>query len=273
MANRHLPGYSPLLNTYHAAFARELQIMISELPLCAGDQVLDMGCGDGAYSAWLAQEVAPGGQVTGVDISPAYLAVARRKLKRHPLGHSVRFVRGDIRRLPFQAGTFNAAWCAQSFYTFEDPLKALVELTRVTRRGGIVAVLENDSFHQVLLPWPADIELALCQAEYQALQARQTRPRKYYVGRNLRELFAKAGLKPQRKKLYASQREVPLAPQETRFLKLHLQGLWERTRSYLEPAQYDEVEAYMNPRSPAYLLKRPELTLTCLDHLVWGKKP
>jgi ubiquinone/menaquinone biosynthesis C-methylase UbiE len=270
---QHLPGYSPLLTAYHHAFAKELQQMVSELPLCSGDQVLDMGCGDGTYSRLLVDAVSPGGRVIAVDISRPYLDVARKYLRKHPHAPSIRFVQGNIRKLPFSTGTLDAVWCAQSFYTFEDPLKALAELTRVTRRGGIVAVLENDSFHQVLLPWPVEIELALCLAEYKSLQARQARPRKYYIGRNLRDLFVKAGLKPQRKKLYAWHREVPLGPHETRFLKLYLSDLWKRTHRYLESSIYKQAEDYFNPSSKDYLLRRPQLTLTCLDHLVWGKKP
>ncbi len=273
MTSPPLPGYSALLAAYHRAFSPELQTMIGSLPLCGGDQVLDMGCGDGSYTGWLASRVLPDGKVTAVDLSRACLNLARTQIKKTISTKDVRFVQGDIRHLPFETNRFDLAWCAQSFYSFPDPLQALCELTRVTRRGGVVAVLENDSFHQVLLPWPAEVELMLCAAEYQAFQIRAGRARKFYIGRNLRELFAKAGLKPQRKKLYASQRETPLGHKEALFLQLHLRDLRERTRPFLNNLQRQRADSYLDPRSPHYLLKRPELTLTCLDHLVWGKKP
>src|SRR5690242_10059537 len=72
-----LPTYAPMLAAYHRAHAAELRAMIAELPLRLGDRVLDMACGAGTYSVWLAERVGPHGTVVGVDISPAYLARAR----------------------------------------------------------------------------------------------------------------------------------------------------------------------------------------------------
>jgi hypothetical protein len=56
-----IPGYAPALAAYHRAFAEELQSMIAELPIGAGDRVLDVACGDGSYSGWLAEHVGPSG--------------------------------------------------------------------------------------------------------------------------------------------------------------------------------------------------------------------
>ena len=76
----------------------------------------------------------------------------------------VRFVQGDFRRLPSDDDRFDLVWCAQSLYSLPDPLEALQKMRQKTKPGGFVAVIENDEFHHVLLPWPIEIELALCQA-------------------------------------------------------------------------------------------------------------
>ena len=72
-----LPDYEPLLAAYHRAFAVELRAMVACLPIREGDRVVELACGDGAYSPWLAHRVGPSGVVVAVDVSPAYLRVAR----------------------------------------------------------------------------------------------------------------------------------------------------------------------------------------------------
>ena len=53
-----LPPYAAMLAAFHRGHAAELRAMIADLPLRPGDQVLDMACGDGAYTCWLAERVA-----------------------------------------------------------------------------------------------------------------------------------------------------------------------------------------------------------------------
>src|SRR5581483_2256149 len=102
-----LPSYEVLLGSYHAAFSKELKIILEELPICSGDTVLDAGSGDADYTAWMAPLVAPNGQVTGVDQSSAYLKFARRKVRRLPFGDLITFKRGRIQKLPFRSNSFD----------------------------------------------------------------------------------------------------------------------------------------------------------------------
>src|SRR6476661_801921 len=72
-----LPDYAPMLTAYHRAHAAELRAMVDDLPVRAGDCVLDMPCGDGAYTVLLAEKVGSSGNVVGVDLSASYLKMAR----------------------------------------------------------------------------------------------------------------------------------------------------------------------------------------------------
>src|SRR5262245_60112589 len=62
-APAQLPAYAPMLAAYQRAHAAELRVMIADLPLRVGDHVLDMACGAGVYSVWLAEHIAPHGTV------------------------------------------------------------------------------------------------------------------------------------------------------------------------------------------------------------------
>src|SRR3954468_8839903 len=73
-----LPDYEPLLAAYHHAFAPELKAMIDALPIREGDSVLEVACGDGAYTPWLAGRVGASGRVLAFDLLAAYVRGASR---------------------------------------------------------------------------------------------------------------------------------------------------------------------------------------------------
>jgi ubiquinone/menaquinone biosynthesis C-methylase UbiE len=273
MSTSAVPPYETLLASYHRAFSREIRVMLEDLPICAGDRVLDLGCGDGFYTRWLAPLAAPDGEVIGVDLLPSYLELARQEARQSPHAKIIRFQQGNVKRLPFRSGAFDVVWCAQSLFSFPDPLQALKEMSRVTRSGGVVAILENDTLHQVLLPWDVQDELALRQAEWRALQKTKRDAQRFYIARNLRSLFEKAGLRPQRRRTYASHREFPVGSKEHRFLDAYLLDLRDRTAPYVDRMHRGRLHRLLTPGDPAYLVDEPHFSVTCLDHVMWGKKP
>ncbi len=272
-ADAELPAYEPLLDAYHRAFAAELAAMVGSLPVAPGGSVLELACGDGAYTPWLADRVGPSGTVVGLDVSDAYLRVAQRGARRGRAASRARFVAASVDRLPFADGAFDLAWCAQSFFSLPDPLHAVRQMARVVRPGGLVAVLEDDKLHQVLLPWPVDVELAVRAAEWRALRDESKRPVKFYVGRHLVAVFREAGLVDVRARTSASNRVAPLDAPTRSFLASYLAGLRERVVPGLEPAVRAEFEGLVDPGSPDALLDRPDLALTVIDHVVHGRKP
>src|SRR5512136_593168 len=93
-------------------FCRPLwQDTLSALGVQPGVRFLDAGCGGGGASVLAA---ALGCDITGLDASRALLAIARERL---PQGE---FVHGDLDRLPFPDGRFDAALAANSVIFAED---------------------------------------------------------------------------------------------------------------------------------------------------------
>jgi len=140
------------------------------------------------------------------------------------------------------------------------------------RGGGTVAVLENDTMHHILLPWPVEIELAVRRAELLGLVEESDKPRRFYVGRQLCQVFRAAGLVNCQRRTWATNRQAPLGPRVRGFLENYLLDLKERALSHLEPAMADRFERLVDPRSDDYLLDGPDLSVTCIDHVVWGTK-
>ena len=71
--------------------------------LRAGERVLDVGCGCGDTTVELARRVAPGGTVTGIDISAAD-ARARARRRRAQHGVAAQFEHADAQTHAFSAG-------------------------------------------------------------------------------------------------------------------------------------------------------------------------
>src|SRR6266511_1772233 len=96
-----LPDYAPMLTAYHRTHAPELRAIVGDLPVRAGDCVLDMPCGDGAYTMLLAEKVGSSGTVVGVDRSVCYLTLARARADQSPDAARPTFQVGDIASLSF----------------------------------------------------------------------------------------------------------------------------------------------------------------------------
>jgi len=102
-------------------------------------RILDAGVGTGRNVEFYPA----GAEVIGIDISPAMLARAERRLKLSPAS-AVKLREMDVTRLDFPAGAFDAAVATFLFCVLPDKLQlpALQELRRVVRPGGTVRLLD-----------------------------------------------------------------------------------------------------------------------------------
>lgn len=137
----YTPGYSaPILSLMgqrtaerHAAFF---------LPhLRPGWRVLDAGCGPGTITLGLAQKVAPG-KVVGVDIEDSQFRDAGEQAKRE--GLDVEFRKASVYQLPFEDQSFDAVFSHAMAEHLSDPARALAELRRVLKPGGLIGVRAGD---------------------------------------------------------------------------------------------------------------------------------
>jgi ubiquinone/menaquinone biosynthesis C-methylase UbiE len=106
-----------------------------------GERVLDVGSGPGFLVASLADAVGAGGAVHGLDQSAPMNAVARDLLATRPCAT---IDDGDVVRLPYPDGAFDAAVSTQVYEYVADIPRALSELRRVLRKGGRALVLDTD---------------------------------------------------------------------------------------------------------------------------------
>jgi ubiquinone/menaquinone biosynthesis C-methylase UbiE len=115
-------------------------LMIQQFAARCGSPVLELACGTGRVLLPLARE---GFRVTGLDISPAMLEVARRKAVAEGLADLITFVEGDMREFALE-GRFNLAFVAINSFmhllTTDDQLAALACIRRHLNPGGLLLV-------------------------------------------------------------------------------------------------------------------------------------
>ncbi len=106
----------------------------------ASDRVLDVACGLGGPARTLAAE--RGCEVTGVDLIPAYLQAAAEFTRRVGLSGRVSFQRADALALPFADASFDVVWLQHMQVNVERKADLLVELARILRPHGRLALHE-----------------------------------------------------------------------------------------------------------------------------------
>ena len=76
------------------------RLVIHTLRLPQGSRGLDAGCGIGYQALLLAEAVGPAGHVTGIDLSPEFLAKAGEIVKKAGMAEQVFFQEADVSNLP-----------------------------------------------------------------------------------------------------------------------------------------------------------------------------
>ncbi len=119
----------------------------------ATGQVLEVAVGTGLNLAHY-----PGGvQLTGVDQSPAMLQIARDRARLLGLAADLR--QGDAQALEFPGASFDTVVCTFSLCAIPDDRKAVAEMARVLRPGGLLLLAD----HVEASPWPARAAQALIE--------------------------------------------------------------------------------------------------------------
>jgi SAM-dependent methyltransferase len=142
------------LETYGPRFSDETSraeaiAAVTRAGCAEGARVLDAPCGYGRHSIPLAEA---GYDVTGLDLSPQLLEVARARAGER---RNLRLVEGDLRQLPFEAGSFDCAlnlFTSIGFLGDDGDREILRELRRVLVPGGplVVETIHRDRLVSIL---------------------------------------------------------------------------------------------------------------------------
>ena len=130
-------GYSEEMTRFQARFAQQESLNFLVPHLERGQRLLDVGCGAGHLSLRLARAVAPG-ELRGVDIEPSQIDLARAIFAAADCRNAA-FQVADVVDLPFEDGSFDVVHLGGVLMHVSDTGRALAEVKRVLRPGGMVA--------------------------------------------------------------------------------------------------------------------------------------
>lgn len=118
--------------------------------IAPGHDVLDLGCGTGTL-ALIIREMQPGARVSGVDIDPRILAIARRKIER--AGATIALHEGSATDPPLPAASFDRILSSLMLHHLTTPQKreALAAAHRLLRPGGELHVADFGKPHNPLM--------------------------------------------------------------------------------------------------------------------------
>lgn len=153
---------------------------VERLGIGSGARTLEVGCGNGSVSAWLARRVAPNGVAVAVDLDLSLVDVDEPNLELR---------NGDIVAAPPARGEFDLVTARAVLHHVADAEKALVNLVASVRAGGAILLIEPD-FLPVSVAEPDEVrafwEGWLAWSREQGID--------YHIGRRLPATLARLGL-------------------------------------------------------------------------------
>ncbi len=137
VANWYHEHVSESEDTYHAKVLKPNVLRV--MGDVSGAHVLDVACGQGFFSRVLAQA---GARVTGVDIAPELIDIAKR------LGPpNISYITAPASRMPLPDSSFDTAICMLALQNMKDLSGALAQVARLLKTGGsFIAVLNHPCF-------------------------------------------------------------------------------------------------------------------------------
>ncbi len=110
---------------------------IERAALKPGERILDVGCGCGATTLKLAKLLAPGGDITALDVSTVMLAIAREKTKSAAV--PIKIINADAETYELDSASFDVMFSQFGLMFFANPVAAFVNFHRALKPNGRIA--------------------------------------------------------------------------------------------------------------------------------------
>ena len=153
---------------------------IEQLGIEPGQLTLEVGCGNGSMSAWLAGQIEPDGRAVAVDLD---LSLADADVP------GIEFRQADILSGPVAPGGFDLVTARAVLHHVRDPEAAVVNLIASARPGGTILVIEPDFLPATVAEPPEVREFWTGWLAWSRMQHID-----YFIGRRLPEILSGQGL-------------------------------------------------------------------------------
>jgi ubiquinone/menaquinone biosynthesis C-methylase UbiE len=233
---------------HHEAKYFDRRRMVDDLGLKPGDAVLDLGCGPGLWAPMFAEKVAPGGRVTGFDLSRELIGYAVSRLADHPLHENMNFEVGNFEATSFDDNVFDAVFLGNCCCYATDLSVVLGEAMRVSR--GRVFSKDFDGGAVIFHPVEEHLAAKVMEAAARALKENPPEPPfDNFIGQKMHGAFRSAGFQDVTTRPYVIQMTSPLRNAEKRYLTKNATWLGTTAEPYLSEDDRKRWEATFDPAS------------------------
>ncbi len=141
----HYGLWDETTKNHKQALLNENRILADIAQIKSPDKVIDIGCGYGLSSIWLAQNL--GCHVTGITFSKKQVEFAKKLAKSRGVAHLTKFIVGDFHSMRFPDKSFTVAFVIESISHSKEKAKAVLEIYRVLKNNGR-CVIADGFFHK-----------------------------------------------------------------------------------------------------------------------------
>ncbi len=132
-------------------FGEHSQNFLARAGVARGKRILEIGCGPGSMTTWLAKQVGATGQVIAMDSSEKQIEIAKELVEGNGITN-VQFVCSTVEALDMQKDFFDLAYSRLLLMHLKDPKEALVRLKKYLKPGGVIACEEPHSSSLMTVP-------------------------------------------------------------------------------------------------------------------------
>lgn len=176
------------VDEFHIGGREASRDFLNQLSISSNDHVLDIGCGIGGASRFVAKEF--GGRVTGVDLTKEYVETGTALCDWLGMNDQVSLVQGNVLDLNFPDAAFNKAFMLHVGMNIPDKPGLASEVLRVLKPGGLFGIYDvmkvGDEMVTFPVPWatapegswlatPEEYKCALLEAGFEIVAERNRR--------------------------------------------------------------------------------------------------
>jgi tocopherol O-methyltransferase len=156
----HFGYFDETVRDHRESLVKINEVLAQYLGIARDDRVLDAGCGIGGSALWMAEHA--GCQVTGINITPYQVQMARSAARQRGLDDSVRFELADFTQTGLPSESFTVIWALESVVHAEHKEDFAAEARRLLAPGGRLMIAEylvrdepilTEEERIVMVPW------------------------------------------------------------------------------------------------------------------------
>ncbi len=180
------------------------QLYSSFFNIRRGQQIVEVGCGTGDFTRYLAEISHGRARILGIDSNEKSVTAAIADSRKARLSRVTSYRTGDVYKIPLDDGYADLACCRTLLMHLPDPLRAIREMARITTIGGSVVAVEGGRMVSFYDPDDEDYS-KLAEQAYSAWVdgIKKLEGKEFKIGEKLPGIFRKAGLSSIRAEIQA----------------------------------------------------------------------